>query len=405
MNVFWIIVAVLLVIALAALLPALLRTRPNSRQLAQNLVLRDVRIAELQRDVVDQVIDEQDLAGAQDEIARALLEESDPNSLAPDRTGSRAARWILASIIVCIVPAVSLLTYLSLGTPELATGIAGADQAAEQTIDQETIDAMVAQLEQRLVDDPDSAEGWLLLGRTYMALSRFDEAVPALARARELVGDTVQVLLQYADALAMADGGRIDNEVRALVERALELEPENVAALWLAGLGAAEAGERDTALDYLRQAQTVNRRTGAPTAEVDAAIRELESVAEPVQDLGRNVATASVTVTIDIDPILRSRITSEDVLFVFARAPNQNGPPLAVAKSQVDNLPREITLDDTMAMAPMFKLKVGETVAVTARISKSGKPAAQAGDLQVVSAPFIVGTLSALDLIIDQVVE
>jgi cytochrome c-type biogenesis protein CcmH len=404
-NVFWIIVAVLVIAAIAGLLHALLRTRPSARAITQNLMLRDIRIAELRRDVADQVIDEQVLPGAEDEIARALLEESDSKALATDRLGITAAPWLMAAIIVCGVPAIAVLTYLNLGAPQLATGVAAADQSADSMLDQKTIDDLVARLQQRLVDDPDSAEGWLLLGRTYMTLNRYAEAVPALARAHELVGDVPQVLLQYADALAMADGGRIDNDVRALVTRALEVEPENVAALWLAGVGAAEAGERLTALEYLRQAQAVSARNGVPTAEIDAVIRELEAVDDTTHQPVATAPAASIMVTVNVDPVLSSRITAQDVLFVFARTPNQSGPPLAVTRRQADNLPHEVVLDDTMAMAPMFKLKVGETVEVTARISKSGTPAAQSGDLQATSEPFVVGEVSILNLVIDEVVE
>ena len=403
MNAFWIIVAALVVSVLAALLPGLLRPRPTTRQLTQNLVLRDIRIAELQRDVADQVMDAQDLAGAEDEIARALLEESDPNSLASDHTGSRSSRWFLVAIIIGLIPAISLFTYLTLGSPQLATEVAEPDPAP--AIDQKTIDAMVVQLEQRLNDDPDSAEGWLLLGRTYMALGRYDDAVPALARAHELVGDNPQVLLQYADALAMADVGRIDADVLALVNRALELEPENLAGLWLAGLAAAEAGETEKALGYLRRAQTQGARSGTPTVEVDAAIRELEALTPTALNPVTTAAVAAVSVTVNIDPGLRPRVNSQDVLFVFARAPGQTGPPLAASKTQADNLPREIVLDDTMSMAPMFKLKLGDTVTVTARISRSGTPQAQSGDLHVSSDPFVIGKRNAIALVIDKVVE
>ena len=405
MNAFWIIVAALVLGVLALLLPSLLRPRPTTRDLTQNLVLRDIRIAELQRDVDDRVMDAADLAGAEDEVARALLEESDPGAVTSDARAVRSGHWLLPAFIFCLIPAISLFTYLTLGSPQLATGLAEADPAAASTIDQKTIDAMVVQLEQRLQDDPESAEGWLLLGRTYMALGRYDDAVPALARAHELVGDLPQVLLQYADALAMADGGRIDADVLALVNRALALEPENLTALWLAGLGAGEAGDTEKALSYLRQAQTLGARDGTPTVEIDAAIRELEARAPAAQQSMAPAAVAAVAVTINIDPTLRSRVDAEDVLFVFARAPGQNGPPLAVSKSQADNLPREIVLDDTMSMAPMFKLKIGDTVTVTARISKSGTPEAQSGDLHVSSEPFVIGERNAIALLIDKVVE
>ena len=399
------IVAALVMAAIAALLWALLRRHQNANDVSQNLILRDMRIAELRRDVEDQVIDEQDLSSAEDEIARALLEESDPDAPEKDDRNDTTARWLIAAIIVCGIPGMALFTYLSLGTPELATGAGPITASADQEIDQQKIDDLITLLEKRLVDDPESAEGWLLLGRTQLSLGRYDKAVTTLARAHELVGDVPQVLLQYADALAMADGGRINNEVRELVTRALVLEPENVAALWLAGLGAAEAGEREQALEYIRQAKTISGRDGAPTVEIDAVIRELESVADTEHPSATTIVAAAVAVKVNVDPTLKSRIKSDDVLFVFARSPNQGGPPLAVRRMQTYSFPREVVLDDTMSMAPMFKMKAGDTVVVTARVSKSGEPSAQPGDLQGTSEPFVIGELTTVNLVIEDVVE
>jgi len=402
MNGFWMIVTALMTSVIVAMLPVLLRTRPILRQTTSNRTLHDLRIAELRRDVDEQSIDTSELAEAENEIARALLEESDLDSDTGDAKNTAAGRWFVAIIVLIAIPTISLLTYISLGSPQLATGVARIDPG----VDQKTISAMITQLEQRLANDPESAEGWLLLGRTYMALRRFDEAVTALARAHELTGDVPRVLIQYADALSMAGGGLIDARVLALVNRALELEPENISALWLAGIGAAEAGETEKALAYLRQAKLFGSQKGNPIPEIDSAIHELEARLVPsAQNPATRLAAVTMTVMVNIDPDLRSQVDSRDILFVFARAYGQDGPPLAVSKTRVDNLPREIVLDDTMAMAPMFKLKIGDTITVTARVSKSGTPQPQSGDLQAVSEPLVVGKQNAVTLLVDKVVK
>jgi cytochrome c-type biogenesis protein CcmH len=409
MSVFWILVIILTAAVIAGLLPALFRARPAPPERTHNRELHEIRLAELRRDVEDEVIAEADLPGAQDEIARALLEEAGTTTHRDDESGA-ATRWLSGAIVLCFVPAIAVLTYLKLGEPELATG-AIPTHSVEAQFDQQKIDDMIASLERRLVEDPHNVEGWILLGRTYMALNRYDEAVPALARANELVGDEPKLMLQYADALAMSNGGRIGDDARALVTRALELEPDNSTGLWLGGLAAAQAGDQAQALDYLRRARQRIMESGDSTGELDAMIHGLEAKTGAAPSETPPIAaaspspSASITVRIDVDPTLRSRITEQDILFVFARAPGKGGPPLAVTRVAVGNLPREIVLDDSMSMAPMFKLRAGETVAVTARISKSGAPDAQPGDLQDASEPFVVGETPDIDLVIDRVVE
>jgi cytochrome c-type biogenesis protein CcmH len=90
---------------------------------------------------------------------------------------------------------------------------------------------------------------------------------------------------------------------------------------------------------------------------------------------------------------------------VFARTPGSGGPPLAVSRTGAGALPYTVVLDESMAMAPMFKLQPGQTVAVTARISKSGTPTAVTGDLQGVSPPVVVGKSGLIEIVISEIVE
>ena len=46
--------------------------------------------------------------------------------------------------------------------------------------------AMVAKLEQRLRDNPSDLAGWLMLGKSYVALQRLDDAVTAYDHAHQL---------------------------------------------------------------------------------------------------------------------------------------------------------------------------------------------------------------------------
>jgi cytochrome c-type biogenesis protein CcmH len=56
--------------------------------------------------------------------------------------------------------------------------------------------------------------------------------------------------------------------------------------------------------------------------------------------------------------------------------------PLAVARLDASLLPVTVTLSDAMAMTPNMKLSSLQQVFVGARISHSGQPIAQPGDLE-----------------------
>jgi cytochrome c-type biogenesis protein CcmH len=103
-------------------------------------------------------------------------------------------------------------------------------------------------------------------------------------------------------------------------------------------------------------------------------------------------AGASVQVRITLAPALAAKVSPEDTLFVFARAPQGGKAPLAIQRRQVKDLPLDVTLDDSMAMSPAMSLSTVSQVIVGARISKSGNAMPQPGDLQGLSPAVAVGS-------------
>jgi len=144
-------------------------------------------------------------------------------------------RYRLRIIGIATGIALSLLAifvYLVADTPPAV----GPTPAAEaHGLGQQQIDAMIARLASRLERNPQDAEGWIMLARAQAVLGRFDESTAAYARSVALFPDNAQILADYADALAMAQGKRFQGEPERLVERALRADPDNAKALALAG--------------------------------------------------------------------------------------------------------------------------------------------------------------------------
>jgi cytochrome c-type biogenesis protein CcmH len=408
MNTFWLIAAALLIAVIGMLLPAALRARIADGGRDSHRALHARRLAELTADLDDEVIDAADRQSAEDEITRALLEEADTPAAAG--TGP-VARWLTTAAVALVIPGVALLTYNRLGQPQLSETPVQAP--APEATSPQSMEAVLAQLEQRLQQNPDSAEGWMLLGRSYMVLARYTDAVAAFERAYALLGDVPQVMLQYADALAMTNNGRIGPQARELVERTIALEPDNIAGLWLGGLAAVETGQRELALERLNRARTLSAERGSATAELDAIIAGIGAASgntvagsSPADTAAPEAAKSSaIAVRVTLAPALAERISATDVLFVFARAPGGGGPPLAVVRTSPGELPRSFVLDETSAMAPQFRLTPGATVDITARISRSGTPTATSGDLQGKVAAVTAGQNEPVEITINEIVD
>jgi len=113
-------------------------------------------------------------------------------------------------------------------------------------------------------------------------------------------------------------------------------------------------------------------------------------------------AAASISGRVSLAPALAARVAPGDTLFVFARAAEGPRMPLAIIKRAGADLPLSFTLDDSMAMAPQFKLSAFANVVVGARLSKSGNAMPQSGDLEGTSPP-LAGRHSGIEIVIDTV--
>ena len=270
---------------------------------------------------------------------------------------------------------------------------------------------MVAKLEQHLRDDPNDLAGWLMLGRSYLALQRMDDAVKAYERAHRLDGKSAEASLGLGEALSLRAGGQIPAEASQLFEQALASEPANPKALLYGGFAAAARDDRALArsrwqaLKDLHPPPQIEQMLDARIASLGPAV-ESGTNASPAGTSAsvEGSAPAQVTVNIRIAPSLKSRLKPETPLFVFAREPDSGGPPLAAKRLTSDAIGTQVQLSSADSMMPGRVLVAGKRVSITARVSFSGRPIPTAGDLYG-ELSYDVGHDGALDLVIDRVAE
>jgi cytochrome c-type biogenesis protein CcmH len=427
MLVFWLLAALLVAVTLALLLQPLLRARdvgaaPDA-DAATIAVYRDQKQA-LDGDCADGVITPGERDAAVTELARRLGDEvKTVHEAKTDERGRRRA-WFAAAALLLLIPSAAVVLYARLGNP--GAGAAAVDTAMDgrnaHEISDAQIVAMVDSLAQRLKSRPDDAEGWVLLARSYHALGRFPDAAEAYAHADALIPANAALLADYADVLAMTQGRKLAGKPAALVQRALAIDSKHPKALALAATAALEARDLDGALSYWRRLLAQFPQTSDEAKQVTAIIAEIESTKREGKDLpdaGGNALRraeptgaaspakpaigATIAGRVDISPTLAARVALTDTVFIFARAVGGPRVPLAVLRIPAKELPKQFTLDDSMAMAPGANLSGAAAVIVEARVSKSGNALPQSGDFSGRSAPVKPGA-TGVKVTIDQVV-
>ncbi len=410
MTLFWILVAVMLLVAVGLMVPPLFGRRALADQdrKAQNVAIARERLQELEAEHAAGNLDQATLEQARRELELALADDVADAADTPAGGPGRSPAMLAA--IVLLVPALAIGLYWMLGNPDAINPQAAADPLAQGHGGQQmTLPEMAERLEQKLEEHPDNAQGWYLLGRTYMQMRRYGEAAKAFEKLYGLVGDEPGVLLPWADALAMQQGGKVSGKAFELVKRVLESNPHDPTALWLAGMGYEQAGDHEQAVRHWKRLLPQLQNDPEAQKEVQALIARAEKA------LGRTVEVdaaqvaktpagggARLSVTVDLDPALKDQVSPEDTVFVFARALNGPPMPLAVVRKQVKDLPVTVTLDDSMAMMPQMKLSAFPQVRIEARISKSGQATPRSGDLKGEVSPVSPGKQDKVEVRIDQ---
>jgi len=278
--------------------------------------------------------------------------------------------------------------------------------------------AMVAKLEKHMQEDPNDLEGWLLLGRSDLALQHIDDAIRAYGQARRLDAANVDAMLGLGEAVSVRAGGNITPAAVELFEHAVALAPDDPRALLYAGFAAATRGDRAAARE-----RWMKLKSQHPPPEIDAMIDQhiaelgaadlapggsptgspAAAAAAGATSIGETGAVTA-TVNLSIAPALRSRLTADAPLFVFAREPGAQGPPLAAKRLTSSAIGTQVRLSSADSMIPGRALVAGQKVSITARISFSGQPIPAAGDLYG-ELTYDVGHDGVRELVIDRIAQ
>lgn len=427
MTLFWSLAAGMMVLALLFTVPPLLRSqkRLDVSEDDLNTAVIKAQLAELEADLEAGKLDQAQYAAARKDLERELLYDLARPEDAAGNPSTRSGRWA-ALLLVPAVPVCAVLLYQQLGSEKIIgilqqTAASRPPPAQTQPQTQpHSIEELVVQLAERLRGEPDNLQGWALLAKSYTSMGRHADAVEAYANIRRLGGDQPGLLADYADALVMANGGRFTDEAGGLLEKAIELDPENLKGLWLIGHWKYGQGAYAEALDYWQRAAAklppggedarviaqqisqVQSRLGiSSTPALLTAQAPSQTAADASPGESDGASAASITVQVALDPGLNDAAAPEDTLFIFARAAQGPRMPLAIVRKQVKDLPVTVTLDDSLAMSPAMTLSKFGEVTVGARVSKSGNAIPQSGDLQGTVSPVATQGAQPVQLTID----
>lgn len=285
------------------------------------------------------------------------------------------AKNVLAVLSIVLVCGLAAGLYHFKGSPDVPSGAAATPD----------VEQMLASLATRLESQPDDLNGWIMLGRSYMAMQNFQGAIAAYEKAVSLESaQNAQTLVALGIALVEGNGKQISPRAKSVFENALAIEPNHPEGLFWGGIGAFNDGNNELAAERWEALLATD-----PPEQIATVLRERIASwrGEPVPAVSTAAAPAAaagtaqvVTASIDLSEDARANLPAEAAVFIIARDPGQPSPPIAVTRRSLSELPLSVSLGDREAMIPGRNLSAFAEFEIVARVSVSGTPAAQPGD-------------------------
>lgn len=269
-------VAAVLVHLLRPLLAAGAPASEGARSREINLAILREQRADLERQRADGSLDPATYQWERDDLEKRALEDAvdAASGAAADRRRPR-----LAFALGAALPVMAVAAYIALGSPQALPGGPAREAAGNgsHALSQQQIAAMVERLAEKLQATPDDGQGWLMLARSYSVLGRFPESVAAYGRAAALLPPDAQMLADFADTVAMAQGRRLQGDPEKLVRRALDIDPRNPKALALSGTIYFDRQDYRSAIAEWQKALAVVPPESQAAAGIQGSIRDAEN--------------------------------------------------------------------------------------------------------------------------------
>jgi cytochrome c-type biogenesis protein CcmH len=316
------------------------------------------------------------------------------------RSGRSRGVFALTLAIAFVLPLSAAGLYWLVGTPAALNGVS-AEAAPPLSMQQALIE-----LRAHLTRQPDDVQGWMLLAQTSAMQRDAAGARDAYDHVLALDANNAEAMVGWAenDSVLRSDH-LIEGRALDLLKRAVQMHPDSQRGLWLLGISDFQHGDyRHAAATWrLLQPQLEPGSNVAKAVAEQIAVADARADGAPADAAAPASQGAALQVQVTLTPALKDKLLPGDTLFVYARADKGPPMPLAVAKVDASRLPTSVTLTDAMAMTPAMRLSSVTRVFVGARISHSGQPIAQSGDMEGDAGVVDVDRKAPITISIDKV--
>ena len=261
----------------------------------------------------------------------------------------------------------------------------------DESLNLQDLQTFALGLRTKLVDTPEDATVWMLLGRVSGAINRIDSAIQAFEKSLKYAPNNIGTLSSYAQALLMTGQEQQVLQAKNVLLHILNLEPDNTNAMGVLAIAATELGDKSLALENWQRLLAFIPQTDQNYLAVNQRILQLQAELSPVNQQTQSQPNPSVSeqsstrvsVTVNISDELQKKLPKDGFLFIFAQeSTGQVKMPAAVVKMRLREFPIVVELSNGNAMMPNYTLSQLQQAKLVARVSMDENVAQSAGEFQ-----------------------
>lgn len=361
-----------------------------------NAQIVNQRLTELEREVREGLITESDKQQVSDDLKIALVEETSIHSSRRVESNWPVVIGAMFALIVggVVYWQVNHLTEVEQAThalarlPELSSKLASGDG---NNINVQDIQALTLAIRTRLIDEPEDEQGWMFLGRLWLAIGQDEQARAALEKAIEIDPKNSTIVMTYAQILMASESINDLKHAQKLLLSLIQQQPDNDNLMLMTAVVSSQVNDMATAKLYFDKIRTKLPKDNPLYVQLSSKIEAAQLPLKADKDL----AKTGFAITLTLDEGLLDKVPDKGFLFLYAQdATSDNKMPAAVVKVPLTEFPITLALTTENAMLPSYTLAQLKQTRLTARITRNDNATPQSGDLVgTVSLPVVVGEI------------
>ncbi len=226
-----------------------------------------------------------------------------------------------------------------------------------------------------------TSEEWVQLAQVLGYVGAEELMLQSIERAQKFaISESTE--LSLVQMLLMFNSEATSNKASNMLSRVLHQNPNHESALTFSGFLSFQKGLYAQAIQYWQRVISLRELRGESTGKGIEMLKQQIAQAEQMEAIHNSPKVDSNEVRLDVSLSEQFKHLSPKLtVFVIALGDDGMPAPVAVKRFAVADLPISVTLTDVDAMIPTRKLSQMDSIKVSARISLSGMPKAETGDI------------------------